>query len=389
MLNHKINVLHIITRIDLGGSTTNTIETVARLNPSQYQCTLIFGRTNDPDGRITQELKEKNINYILIDDLRRDIHLWHDFKAFLKLIRYIKSNTYDIVHTHTSKAGILGRWAAKIAGVKKIVHTPHGHVFYGYFNPLVTKIFIAIEQLTAAMTDKIITLTERGKQEHVYFRIAKAEKFIPIYSGISLADLESCQCDMAVVRESLGISLDAVVFGTVARLEPIKGLKYLIEAMASVYQAIPASKLLIIGDGQERQFLEAAAQTLNLDKAVIFAGHRENVAQLMQVMDIFVLPSLNEGMGRVILEAMAFAKPVIATKTGGIPELVIDGKTGRLVEPGMSHSLAQAMIQLGTDKNLRIKFGLSGKELLKDTYTLEHMVKKIENLYSELMLNKK
>ena len=162
----KNKVLHIITRLDHGGSSANTIETVGRLDKKRYQADLISGRTYDPDGEIRNTLMEGNIQVHFINELRREIHPLFDSIALVKLYYAIKRGGYDIVHTHCSKAGILGRWAAKFAGVRSIVHTPHGHVFHGYSGPILVKTFIFLEKWTVRITDKIITLTYRGAGAH-------------------------------------------------------------------------------------------------------------------------------------------------------------------------------------------------------------------------------
>jgi len=383
----KLKVLHIITRLDPGGSSTNTIETVARLNPKQFEAFLISGRTNDPDGSIELALKTRNISYLFFNDLQREINLWKDIKACIQLYGFMKQNKFDIVHTHTSKAGILGRWAAKCAGVKRIIHTPHGHVFYGYFGPIKTRLFIWIERITALITDKIITLTHRGKQEHVDFKIAPAEKFVTIYSGINIEsklDLNSKE-ESQQLKVQLGIPSESFVFGCVARLDPIKGVSFLINAMNRVVQEYPQSRLLLVGDGQELQKLIQQTKALGLENHIIFAGFQKNANAYIQCMDVFVLASLNEGMGRVILEAMLFEKPVIATRVGGVPEIVEDGVSGLLVSSGDVESLSFAMIKLLKDNELLQTMGQQAKSKLKEKFSLEVMVQDIEHLYEHCL----
>jgi glycosyltransferase involved in cell wall biosynthesis len=385
MMRQKIRVLHIITRLDAGGSATNTIETVARLNPSLYECTLVIGLTYDPDGRINQELKDKKINTIFIEDLRRNINPWHDFKAFCKLYDILKRNQYDIVHTHTSKAGILGRWAAKLAKVRTIVHTPHGHVFYGYFDKLTSQIFINVERWTARLTDKIITLTELGKKEHVQFKIAAEDKFVVIASGIDINYFSLPHKDTPSLKQKLKIPEDAFIFGTVARLEPIKGNRHLIEAFAKILPRHSHARLLLTGDGPQRKELESLCQELNLNNHVCFAGFQSDVGPYLQIMDNFVLASLNEGMGRSILEAMACGKPIIATRVGGIPELIEHNQTGLLVESNDVEALSAAMESILKSKEDAQRLGENAKKKAGHRYSLESMVQTIENLYEELL----
>ena len=380
----KLRVLHIITRLDPGGSSTNTIETVARLDPERFEVFLISGRTKDDDGTIEASLKARNIAYVFYKDLQREINIGKDIKAFLKLYRFLKDRPFDIVHTHSSKAGVLGRWAAKCAVVPVIIHTPHGHIFYGYFSKWMTTIFIWIERLTARITDKIITLTQRGKEEHVHFKIAPPDKFVTIHSGIDINPKVSHQELKAHLKKQWVLNEGYFIFGSVGRLDPIKGTSYLIEAMALLVKKYPKSQLLLVGEGSQRERLKKQCINLGLGAFVKFTGYQKDPAPFIEIMDVFILPSLNEGMGRVILEAMTYGKPVIATKVGGIPELVEDGKNGILVNPQDPHALAQAMIRLANDKPLLDR--MSHEAILKvgDQFNINRMVRDIEDLYQQL-----
>jgi len=379
----KIKVLHIITRLDPGGSATNTIETVARLDPGRFEPFLISGRTKDMDGSIEDSLKNKNIQYVFFPDLQREIHPWKDLKVFIQLFHFIKTKNFDIVHTHSSKAGILGRWAAKCAGVPVVVHTPHGHIFYGYFSKFLTTIFIWIERLTARITDKIITLTNLGKEDHVAFKIGPPDKFVRIYSGIDVSpkhihpDLKEHLKKQWVLHEK------HFIFGSVGRLDPIKGTSYLIDAMALVVKYHPKTQLLLVGDGTQREKLQKQCAALGLLGSVKFTGFQKDPAPFIEIMDVFVLASLNEGMGRVILEAMVYGKPIIATKVGGIPELVEDGKNGILVAARDADALSRAMIKLIEHRELREKMSQQSKAIVGDHFDLVKMVKDIECVYEK------
>jgi len=380
----KIKVLHIITRLDAGGSATNTLETVARLDPDLYAVQLISGRTYDPDGSIKDFIEDNKIDCIFLEALGRSIHPWQDIKALWQLYRLIRQGGFDIVHTHSSKAGILGRWAAWLAGVRHIVHTPHGHVFYGYYGKFISQLFIMIEQITSRISDKIITLTDIGKAEHVKWKIAKEAKFTTIYSGVEWQKFEPDYNRMAQYRQQFDIPEGAFVFGSVARLEPVKGHVYLIEAMVKVAAKFPDTKLVLVGEGALRKELEEKCRVLNLESRVIFTGHQADVTNWIHLMDVFMLGSLNEGMGRVILEAMACERPVIASRTGGIPELVVEGQTGLLVKPGDTDGLAEAMIHLYENRREVKVFGIEGKSLVTHIFSMDKMIEDIEGLYQEL-----
>lgn len=386
--NKKIRVLHIITRLDKGGSAQNTLLTVSRLNKERFNVTLISGNTNDPDKEIANSIAQKNLNYILIPELAREIGLFKDIKAFWKIYHFVKGKEFDIVHTHSSKAGILGRWAAKLAGVKMIVHTPHGHIFYGYFNWFKTKIFIYLEKITSLITDRIITLTQRGKEEHVKYRIAKPSKFVPIYSGIEIEKFTNPQIDIIREKERLNIPLDVPVIGTVTRLEPVKGNQYFIASLPHIIKIFPALKIFIVGDGKEKAKLECYVKELGLLENVIFMGLSKDIRGILSTFDIFVLSSLNEGMGRCLLEAQALGVPVVATKVGGTPDIVRDGVTGILVPPRNPEALAEAIIKLLKDKFLRENMSKESKGWVDKKFSVEAMVEKISDLYRELIREK-
>jgi len=381
----KVKVLHIITRLDPGGSSTNTIETAARLDPQRFDVFLISGRTKDTDGGIEELLKSKCLKYAFFPDLQREIHPWKDIMAFIQLYHFIKKRRFDIVHTHTSKAGILGRFAARCAGVPVVIHTPHGHVFYGYFSKALTTVFIWVERTTARITDKIITLTDRGKEEHLEFKIGPTDKFVRIYSGIDLSPKLKSSDLKHQLKKQWEINGGNFIFGCVGRLDPIKGTTYLIDAMAQVVKKHPKTRLLLVGDGSQKEKLQEQCRALGLLDLVKFTGFQKDPASFIEIMDVFVLASLNEGMGRVILEAMVYGKPIIATKVGGVPELVHEGKNGLLVPPQNADALSAAMIKLVEHQELREEMSKQSKTIVGAQFDLDKMVKDIEGLYNQLL----
>jgi len=380
----RLKVLHIITRLDKGGSAENTLLTVSNLDKEKFNATLMSGPTNDPDKKIADYIAKQNINYILVPDLEREINPWKDLKAFFSIHNFIKKERFNLVHTHTSKAGIIGRWAAKLAGVKMIVHTPHGHIFYGYFGWLKTKLFIYLERITAVITDKIITLTQRGKEEHLRYRIANENKFVPIYSGIDLKKYADFKIDKIQARQNLHIPSDIAFIGTVTRLDPIKGNKYFINALVQVFKVFPELKVAIVGEGSEKEELRRYVKQSGLSEKITFMGLCEDIRGILSALDIMVIPSLNEGMGRSLLEAQALGIPVIATNVGGIPEVVKDGMTGILVPPRDSPALARAIIKLLKDRSLREKMGEEARKWVDQRFSAETMVKKVADLYEKL-----
>jgi len=389
----QVKVLHIITRLDRGGSTENTLITVMNLDRSKYTPSLLYGLTLSPDVKYFEKAKESASEFSCIPDLVRDISPLHDLKAFYKIYSFIKKGGYQILHTHSSKAGILGRWAGWLAGVPVIIHTPHGHVFYGYYGPFVSKLFIWAEKISALITDRIITLTERGKREHISFGVAKADKFIPIHSGVDIGLIQkvdtdkSTQCQTSL-RDNLSIPAGAIVAASMGRLSRVKGYEYFIKAGIILSKKYDDIYFAIAGEGELRENLEQIIKNAGVSERFKFAGWREDIGNFLNGADIFVLSSLNEGMGKAIVEAMAAGLPVVGTDVGGISEIVVEGETGFIVPPGNAEAIADRIERLYLDKNLRSSIGERGRERAVQ-YDTHSMVRKVETLYEEVLKEKK
>ncbi len=384
-MSAKIKLIHIITRLDKGGSAENTFLTLKGLDKSRYEVSLIAGPVEDPSQDRRKQIEESGVSYIQVPQLRRNINLFYDFPALLKIRRLLKKEKPDIVHTHTSKAGLLGRLAARLAGIPSIIHTPHGHVFFGYFDALKTRMFILLEKLASRITDKIIALTPREKADYLRYKVAEEDKLVIIPSGIELYKCQPIpQEERSKLKKKLGIPEHSAVVGTAGRLVPVKGPGFLIQAVGQVISEHPDTYLVFAGDGPLRKNLEKDAVDMGLAKNIIFTGWRDDMARILSVFDIFCLPSLNEGMGRVLVEAMALGKPVVASDVGGIPDLIIPGKNGFLVPPRNPGELAQQILFLIKNREEREKLGRAGKKMAS-TYSDEIMVKKIAELYEKVL----
>jgi glycosyltransferase involved in cell wall biosynthesis len=381
--HHPLRVLHIITRLDRGGSSENTLLTVAGLDKARYAVSLASGPSSEDAGPTAARAQNDGVIFLQVPHLCRAIRPLDDMLAMVELYRLVRRGNYDVVHTHTSKAGILGRIVARLAGVSIVVHTPHGHVFHGYYGKHVSRLFVRIERWTAGFTDRIVTLTARGARDHVAYGVAAADRFSVIHSGVEFSALEKSMGASNRSDAGLGIECRDFVFGTVGRLEPIKGHSILFEAFARVSKDLPSAKLLVIGDGELREDLIELACKLNISSTVIFAGWRTDVGELLRKMDVFVLSSHNEGMGKALVEAMYVGLPSIASNVGGIPEVLEDNQHGVLVPPGSSESLACAMMALARNSSERRRLGMSAAEQARRFSDVE-MVAKIQGLYATL-----
>lgn len=384
----KLKVLQLITRLDKGGSAENTFLTATGLDKNNYQVTLMSGPVEDAGQDRKKEIGESGIRHIFIPELVRNISLINDFIAFLKIYRVLRKEKFDIVHIHTSKAGLLGRLAAKLARTPIIIHTPHGHVFFGYFGSFKTKMFILLEKLASCLTDKIVALTNGEKEDYLAYKVARKEKLAVISSGVDLNRYkEPSSEEKKNFKKELGVLENSLVVGTVGRLVPVKGPESLIEASKIIVSKYPDTYFLFVGDGPLRQSLEMKAIQIGVKKNIIFLGWRDDVSKIISIFDIFVLPSLNEGMGRVLVEAMALQKPIVASRVGGIPDLVSHGKNGFLVPPKNPMKLAKYIMILLEDQGKRETMGLAGQETISN-FSKEKMIEDTEKLYEELRFQK-
>ncbi|MBC8178718.1 MAG: glycosyltransferase family 4 protein [Deltaproteobacteria bacterium] len=385
-------VVHIITRLDMGGSAQNTSLTCRELI-RKYEMVLVYGLSFE--SRMTEQEKEsvdrgikesveKCVRVIATPSLIRRISPLQDLKALFSLWRLFIRERPFIVHTHTSKAGILGRLAAKLAGVPIIIHTPHGHVFYGHFGPLVSKCFLFTERVMARITDQMVALTQTEKNDYVALSVFSPEKVATIHSGVDVDRFMNVQVNIAEKKRMLGLNSKGLLVGTVGWLLPIKGPMHLLKAMPYVWENHPETSLIFVGKGDLEKGLKEEARRMGVSDKVIFLGWRDDIPEIMETIDVFVLPSLNEGMGRVLVEAMAAGKPVVASRVGGILDLVKEGQNGFLAEPGDEKGLAIAIKKLLEDKKMRDEMGKRGREMAQG-FSVEKMIEKIDVLYESLL----
>lgn len=375
-----LRIALIITRLDRGGSAEAVLNLAEGLKNRGHQVYLIYGKTTNPQQNLQEFVARTGVGLSYVSFLQREINLFKDLIAWWSLIKLLKQFKPDIVHTHSSKAGILGRLAAYSLNVPVIIHSPHGHVFYGYFKGAKNHIFILIERWVAHFTTRLVTLTRRGKEEHLQFKIAPPGKFTVIPCGISIPEFQNHQKN-GLFRKQLGFTSKDFVIGWIGRLVPIKGCEHFIKACAQVKKVYPNTKFLIVGDGELRTSLENLSKQLGLTSCLKFTGMRQDIPDILASLDLFVHTSLNEGLGRVILEAMAAEVPVIATQVGGVPDIVRDRQTGFLVPPGNPAALTRTICLVMQNCSTK-KFTQRAKSLVQ-SYSTEKMVGRFERLYQQ------
>ncbi len=389
----KVRVLHVITRMIVGGAQENTLFTAAlqTKNP-RYDVTLLTGRDDGPEGDLHDVTRSLGVRLEIEPLLIRPISPLVDARAFLKLRRFMKEGAFDIVHTHSSKAGILGRLAARSAGIPVVVHTLHSLVFHEYEKAWKNSLYIVLKKICAPGTHSFISVNQKTMDGALARGIGSPEKHIKIFSGMDLAPFldVSKTLSPAEAKRQAGIPHEALVVGKIARLFPLKGHDLFMEAAAKVAAARPDAHFLLVGGGILRESLEAQARELGILDRVHFAGlvRPEQVPALIQAMDVVVHTSLREGIARVIPQAGAVGKPVVTFAMDGAPEVIRDGVSGYLAPPRDTSMLAQRVVELLGSESDRIRMGREGQLFAKENYSAELMVDRINAVYERLIKEK-
>ncbi|OGF46438.1 MAG: hypothetical protein A2231_12750 [Candidatus Firestonebacteria bacterium RIFOXYA2_FULL_40_8] len=380
-MTNKKNVLHIITKLELGGAQQNTLFTVKKHNREKYNVFLIAGT----EGILVEDAKKiENLKTYFLPELKHEISLYYDLKCLFFLKKIFKNEKIDIVHTHSSKAGILGRFAAKMAGVPVIIHTVHGFSFNDFQNIIKKNLYIFLERMTAKFTHKLIVVTKVDIEKGLNAGVGKKEQYAVIRSGFDLSEF-TVPRDLSIIRKEFNVIPGTKTVGMVACLKTQKNPGDFVRMSALVKQKHPGVKYFIVGDGEKRKEVEKLIEEFNLKNDIILTGWRKDVAEFIQLFDVVVLTSLWEGLPRVLPQAMCAKKPVVATAVDGSKEAVIDGSNGYLVPPKDYKAIAEKVSELLSDDALRKKMGENGYKMA-DEWDQDRMVTDIEKLYVELLM---
>jgi glycosyltransferase involved in cell wall biosynthesis len=381
-----MRVLHIITRLVVGGAQENTIATVLGLRRrSGVEAGLISGPTVGPEGSLEPDVKRIPGLLTLVPELVRPVQPWKDWRALRRLERSLRAQRPDIVHTHSGKAGILGRLAARRAGVPVVIHTIHGPSFGNFQNGFSNLIFRTTEQYAARATTHFIAVAEAMKTHYLAAGIGRPEQYTKIFSGFPLEPFLAAKNDPEL-RRQLGIAPDDFVVGKIARLFKLKGHDDLFAVAPELVRQNPKIKFLLVGDGEWRGRFENLAKSLRLEKHFIFVGlvPPSEVSRYVGVMDALVHLSLREGLPRALPQALAAGKPVVAYDCDGAREICLDGKIGFLIRLGDLTGLKNCLLQLAADAALRERFGQAGQRFVREHFAVEKMVDDIYRLYLKL-----
>jgi glycosyltransferase involved in cell wall biosynthesis len=385
----KIKVAHIITRMIIGGAQENTLYTLEGLmaDPS-YEVTLVTGPTYGPEGSLMDQVVSKNVRTLTVPTLRRNINPLYDLCAFLHLLTILKRENFDIVHTHSSKAGILARLAAKCLGVKTIIHTIHGLPFHKYESAVRNALYKFLERIVASFTTKIITVCDEMARQAVDAKIASPEKFCTIFSGLDTQTfLEERKDEVDSLRKSWDVPDNAVLIGKIGRLFHLKGHKYLLPAAREVITHSPQTYFVFVGGGMLEEELKQQARDLGIEKHIIFVGliPPDDIPLYIRVMDIVVHVSLREGLPRVVPQAFLSHKPVVAFDIDGARDIIEDGVNGFLVNAKNIEMLAKQLLVLINLPSLRSEFASAGYEKALTLFSKEKMVEDISALYQKCL----
>ncbi len=349
---------------------------------SQFDVELIAGR----GGQLDDEAR-------LIPGARIDLVPWFehpiapgsDLLALFRLRSHFKERGVDLVHTHSSKAGMIGRLAARLAGVPVVVHTAHGWSFNRTQPAALRRAFVGLERAAAPLTDLLLTVSRSNRDEGLELGIGRARQYRVVRSGIDVEAHGRPAQDRAETRRALGVAPDQLLVGSVACLKPQKAPLDFVRAAAAAHARCDRLRFVIAGDGELREAASAEIRRLGLTGVVQLLGWRRDVPDLLHAMDIFLLTSLHEGLPRAVLQALAAGLPVVATAVDGTPEVIIDGQTGSLVAPGDPHAAADRLLELAADPRLRERYATAGRLALGRAFDIRNMVRDIERLYISLL----
>ncbi|SFJ09889.1 glycosyltransferase family 4 protein [Planctomicrobium piriforme] len=382
-----MNVVHIITRLILGGAQENTLQTCINQHSLHGdQVTLITGPAIGPEGSLMDRASAAGFRIELEPSLVRSIHPWHDWQAYHRLVKVLRNIRPDIVHTHSSKAGILGRMAAKKLNLP-VVHTIHGASFHYGQSAVAYRTYVALEKWAAGWTDHFISVADDMSHEYIAAGVAKPEKFTTVYSGFDVEPFLVPPRDPQVLRAELGLAPDDIVVGKIGRLFHLKGHEFVIQAAARIVAANPRVKFLFVGDGILRSQYEQQIADLGLNKHFVFAGlvPPTRIPELMAAMDIVVHTSQWEGLARVLPQALIAGCPVISYDVGGAREVVVNCETGYLLPRDSVDPLIAAIIDLANDPEKRRRYGEQGRARCRDQFRHQTMSRRIGEVYADVL----
>lgn len=387
-VSNPVRILHPITRLIVGGAQENTIFTASMIDRKRFNVEILSGAQTGSEGSLIHEVQDCEIPLIILPELVRQINPWYDQQALLKMTRIMQSGGYHIVHTHSSKAGVLGRIAARRAGIPIIIHTVHGWSFHDHMPPLSKWAYIWLERWAAAFTDAMVVVSQLDKEKGLAADIGHPEQYHLIRSAVPFDDFYPERYDRSTIRRELNIPPEAIVIGSVSRFSPQKNPLDWVRIASLVSREYPGTYFLMVGDGPLRHQVEVLAEQEGMSGRILLTGIRRDIPRMMAAMDLFMITSLWEGLPRVIIQAMCMKLPVVGFRIDGLSEVVRHELTGFLTTPS---DLAQMAVYCGyllQNANRRQEMGKEGHAMATDDFNMPMMIRKIESLYAELLEKK-
>jgi glycosyltransferase involved in cell wall biosynthesis len=387
-LSEPTRILRVIARLNMGGPALHVSYLTKGLENRGYHTTLVAGKLARGEDSMSYVADELGVEVVPLVAMHREVSPVYDPVAVTRLVGEIRRVRPHILHTHTAKAGAVGRAAALLAGDARppvIVHTYHGHVLRGYFDPVRTQFFRETERALARHTNRLIAVGPQVRDDLVELGVAPAEKFSVIRLGIDLDSRVLTVDRRAEFRRLFGIPEGRFVVGWIGRMTAIKRVPDILAAFKALRERGVEATLCLVGDGPDRDAVEQLASDLGIVRDILFVGYQRDVAPYYAFFDAFLLPSANEGTPVVAIEALASERPVVATRVGGVPDVVDEGEDGFLVEVGDIPALADRLEQLARDPELRARMGKTGRERVVPRYRVERLVDDVDALYRELL----
>jgi len=379
----------VIARLNMGGPALHVAYLSAGLVERGYDTTLVAGTLARGEESMAHVAEERGVAVVVLPELSREIAPLHDLRAARRLALLIREQRPHILHTHTAKAGAVGRLAALFArGARPpiVVHTFHGHVLRGYFGPVRSRLFRLLERRLARTATALVAVSPEVRDDLVALGVAPREKFTVIRLGIELdRRVAAGQDGRAEARRQLGVPDERFVVGWIGRMTAVKRTDNVLLAFKGLRERGFDACLCMVGDGPDRDQVEQQAHRLGIMRRCLFLGYQEDVAPFYAAFDALVLPSGNEGTPVSAIEALAGGRPVVATRVGGVPDVVRDGQDGFLVEPGAVDDLADRLARLATDPELRRRMGESGRARVLERYSVHRLLDDVDRFYRELL----
>lgn len=376
----------------MGGPALHVAYLAAGLRDRGYATTLVAGTLARGEGSMSYVAERLGVPVVTLPELSREIAPLRDLTAAFRLASLIRELRPHILHTHTAKAGAVGRIAALLAGRARppiVVHTFHGHVLRGYFDPVRTALFRLLERRLARVTTALVAVSPEVRDDLVALRVAPPERFTVIRLGIELRERVGGGSDgRAQARRMLGIPPHRFTVGWIGRMTAVKRTEDVLAAFRLLRERGTDACLCLVGDGPDRDHVEKRAAELGVVRHCLFLGYQDEVAPFYAAFDALVLPSGNEGTPVSAIEALAAGKPVVATRVGGVPDVVRDGEDGFLVDPGDVGALADRLALLAARPDLRRRMGERGRERVLSRYAVERLLQDTDRLYRSLLAGK-